>query len=756
MDFDMQAEFARLQQAVSHEDPGFAEAALAIVTADSAKLAKVLRETPALVTAHSKSEHSATLVHYISANAIEDALQLSPASSYNRMRESSSDGRARILKELLHCIKLLVEAGADIDALASAYGGGRVQTPLNWLVSSGHPNVAGVLAELTTAFCEHGANPNGLDNDSSPVITAIGFGHPHAARALFDSGAIQDNLLLAAAAGNVQLLADLTSDTKFSLDNLSRCETDWFKPPTSSKSASELALVFAAMCGQQSSVRHLIDAGVDQNAVPEFTHVTGGALHTASFIGNAAMVDLLIELKCDPTAIEPRYKGNALDWAKEGGNIRMMQRVGHYLAEFIRRKHTDNPALEQFIAAVFAKDTKEVQRIIEENEFPKEQLNGPWFYFDAPAVVQAKQDVELVEVLVKAGANINQKSLWWAGGFGVLDETDSELADQLIGLGAQLDIWSACSLGKFDFVQKSIADDPRQLHRRGPDGKTALHCAKSGDIAKLLIDAGAHLNAKCLDHESTPVQYLVAKHPEVAQILIEAGCETDVMLAAALGDLDLMADVISRTPDAVDWIIDRGHFPSRAADHIYSWTLGWYLTPHQVANKFGKLTCVDFLFEKSGPTTTLLNACLLRRKDLVAKTLDAFPDVRSQLTSQQNQHVSHAARNSEIVPLEALLNAGFAIDGLGQHGATALHWAAFHGSCAMVQSILQHNPNLELKDRDYNCTPLQWVIEGAKNGWHKEQGDYPRVATLLRDAGCTVDSQWNRTGINELDEVLFS
>ena len=54
----------------------------------------------------------------------------------------------------------------------------------------------------------------------------------------------------------------------------------------------------------------------------------------------------------------------------------------------------------------------------------------------------ARRNREMVDVLLDAGAGINVRSHWWAGGFGVLDN-DSGLADYLIQRGATVDAHAA-------------------------------------------------------------------------------------------------------------------------------------------------------------------------------------------------------------------------------------------------------------------------------------------------------------------------
>jgi ankyrin repeat protein len=82
-----------------------------------------------------------------------------------------------------------------------------------------------------------------------------------------------------------------------------------------------------------------------------------------------------------------------------------------------------------------------------------------------------------------------------------------------------------------------------------------------------------------------------------------------------------------------------------------------------------------------------------------------------------------------------MLAAGLPPDALGQHNATPLHWAAFHGNVDMLREILGYNPPLNTTDTDFQSTPLGWAIHGSVHGWYCATGDYPTVVRLLLDAG---------------------
>src|SRR5262249_39985311 len=96
---------------------------------------------------------------------------------------------------------------------------------------------------------------------------------------------------------------------------------------------------------------------------------------------------------------------------------------------------------EQLSAAVRASNANRVFRVLEEHPELKGQLNEPLVGHGLPALLAAVQrtDRNTIDVLLRAGADINTRSQWWAIGQGALDECAPELAEFLIERGATLD-----------------------------------------------------------------------------------------------------------------------------------------------------------------------------------------------------------------------------------------------------------------------------------------------------------------------------
>jgi hypothetical protein len=151
-------------------DPLFEAAANAVVSGDEASLAGLVADRPSLVTERSPLGHSATLLHYVAANGVEFR------------RQESGPGAPAVADRLL-------SAGAEVDALADTYGGGTSQTALVLLLTSGHPANAGVTNAVLDVLLGHGADPNGVNGDGSPLRAARHVGNHGAIARLTAAGA---------------------------------------------------------------------------------------------------------------------------------------------------------------------------------------------------------------------------------------------------------------------------------------------------------------------------------------------------------------------------------------------------------------------------------------------------------------------------------------------------------------------------------------------------------------------------------------
>lgn len=385
----------------------------------------------------------------------------------------------------------------------------------------------------------------------------------------------------------------------------------------------------------------------------------------------------------------------------------------------------------------------------------KARIDEPVAAFNSPVITQARSR-EMLDVLLDAGANLDVRSQWWAGGFSLLDTADPELAEYAIERGATLDVHAAARLGRIEKLRELLTENPKLVHARGGDGQTPLHFASTVPIAELLLAHRADIDALDVDHESTPVQYMVRNRQEVARYLVQRGCRTDLLLAAALGDVALVRRHLDADPACIRLRVTHEFFPKhhhRSGGTIYQWTLGWFVSPHEVAREFGHTEILQLLMDRSPVDVRFLAACWMVDEAEVRSLLGKHPKLITTLSPNDRRHVALAARNNRTDTVRVMLAAGFPVGAAGEHDGTPLHWAAFHGNAEMTRVILQYGPPLEQTDHSFDATPLGWAIHGSEHGWYAKTGNYPAVVEQLLNAGAKAPESSSK-GIETVRAVL--
>jgi ankyrin repeat protein len=384
----------------------------------------------------------------------------------------------------------------------------------------------------------------------------------------------------------------------------------------------------------------------------------------------------------------------------------------------------------------------------------KANINHPVASFDSP-VITCVRSRQMLDVLLEAGADINAKSRWWAGGFGLLHSAEPSLASYAIERGAIVDVHAAARLGLMPRLRELVAAQPELVHARGGDGQTPLHFASTVEIAKFLLDHGADINARDIDHESTPAQYMVRERQDIARYLVQRGCKTDLLMATALGDEKLVRQHLDADPNCIRMRVNIHWFPMsnpKAGGTIYQWTLGWHVSAHDVAKQFGQENIFRLLMERSPADVKLLAACWNGDGVTAEALLTENPGLLASLRDADRRNVADAARNNNLNAVRLMLEVGLPVDARGQHAGTSLHWASFHGNVEMARDILRHRPSLELTDRDFNATPLGWAIHGSEHGWYCRTGNYPATVEALLNAGAKMPEKVG--GTEAVQEVL--
>jgi len=365
------------------------------------------------------------------------------------------------------------------------------------------------------------------------------------------------------------------------------------------------------------------------------------------------------------------------------------------------------------------------------------------------AAVQ-RGDRATIDALLHAGADIRKRTEWWAGGFGVLDDCHPNLMNFLVERGAVVDAHAAARLGMMPKLKELVAVDPGVVHARGGDGQTPLHFASNVEVAQFLLENGADINARDVHHESTPAQYMLRvqqkRHyprdrQDVARYLLSRGCKSDILMAAALGDMNLVRHHLDSDPGCIRMSVSEEWFPKqdpRAGGTIYIWTLGANRTALAVARDFGHEDVFQLLMERTPEDLKLALACELGDEVVFQKFLARNTDAAKTLSETDQQKLPNAAQSNNTKAVRLMLEAGWAVDTAGEMGATALHWAGFNGNAEMTREILRFHPALELKSQEYSGTALSWALYGSGNGWHRDTGDFVGTVRALLEAGAIV------------------
>ena len=402
--------------------------------------------------------------------------------------------------------------------------------------------------------------------------------------------------------------------------------------------------------------------------------------------------------------------------------------------------------VQAFCDAVRAGDVPATQRLLASTHVRK-RINDPMFDFGQRAAHIAAKNATMLRMLVAAGADVNLKSDWKNGPFTVLDNTNEDTARFLLAHGATLTANVAARLGWLDALRTLVNADGALVHARGGDGQQPLHEAKTVAIADFLLDRGAGIDVRCIDHKSTPAQYALADRPDVCRRLLERGATADIFMASRLGDVSLATRLLDTDPACVAARINEPGYPPVPPFNIYCWSIGFGMSPHEAALKFDHRDVYDLLVARSPARIRLLNALLTADEQAARSVLAEDPSLFPSLTRQDHGRLAHAIFHERFDAAGLMLELGFDPSAPGVDGGTALHAACWVGSVRMVERLIARGGTpIDARDPTHQSTPLGWAAFGSVHR-RAAGADYPAVADRLVAAGADITAAGNGDGL---------
>ena len=291
------------------------------------------------------------------------------------------------------------------------------------------------------------------------------------------------------------------------------------------------------------------------------------------------------------------------------------------------------------------------------------------------------------------------------------------------------------------------ADVARLLIDHGADiqameliGWTTLHIAvRNGalEVAKLLIEAGAELELKDTDG-NTPLM-LARGHKDMTDLLIEAGAESSLMYAAAANDREL-----------AERLLDGGASPNLKDDESGNSVL-------HVAAENGAFDVARLLLDRGAvieaqnnrKVTPLIVAATWSQTEL-ARLLIKWGARVNYCCGHWGTALHHAANLRRTEMAKLLMDQGAQPNAKAEDGQTPLHLAAWRGARDFAEFLIDHGAEVNSKDM-YGRTPLDRAIDGDY-GEHSSLVDTvpSNSSTFFRIAFTATEDTRPSCGVSDL------
>lgn len=183
-------------------------------------------------------------------------------------------------------------------------------------------------------------------------------------------------------------------------------------------------------------------------------------------------------------------------------------------------------------------------------------------------------------------------------------------------------------------------------------------------------------------------------------------------------------------------------------------------TPYAMAVRTGNAPVAEFLAASGADTHDLtvvdhLLAALAHGDSASAhEIVKANPQIMSALGDEDRPSLVLAIEEGRGDSVLFMLSLGWSILEEIDWGGTPLHHAAWHGRPDMVKVLLESGAPVNVRDKEFGCSPIAWAAHGSANARSRIDADYITVTEILLDAGSSREASYNKW--NEPPERLAS